>query len=455
MSRLYFGTDGVRGPYGGPLVNETFFARLAEAAARWARPSIAGGGADTAGLEVVVGRDTRGSGAALAGAVAAGLRAGGLKPVMLGVAPTPAVARAAARRGCALGVVITASHNPAGDNGIKFFAAGGQKLTDAQEEEIEALLPAEASFARAPDEDAFSSGGDAVEDYVAGLSGRLPARALAGWRIVADTAHGATHFSTPEALRRLGAEVVALGGAPDGTNINAGLGSEHPEAMCRAVVASGARLGVAHDGDGDRCILCDETGALLDGDEILAILALDALRRGALAENTLVVTVQSNLGLDAAVRAAGGRVERTDVGDRHVLERLRATGACLGGESSGHIIDLDASPTGDGLAAVLGVLAIMRENGGALSALRGQLTKFPQGTRNLRLRAKRPMADCGALTAELAALERELAGEGRVMARFSGTEPKLRLLAEAGTGALVDAALGRLEAAARRDLEIE
>jgi phosphoglucosamine mutase len=218
------------------------------------------------------------------------------------------------------------------------------------------------------------------------------------------------------------------------------------------VVARGARLGVAHDGDGDRCILCDETGAVLDGDEILAILALDALRRGALAANTLVVTVQSNLGLDAVVQAAGGRVERTDVGDRHVLARLLAVGATLGGESSGHIIDLGASPTGDGLAAALGVLGVMRAGGSPLSELRKVLKKFPQGTRNLKVREKKPLKECRALTEALAELTRELGSRGRVMARFSGTEAKLRLLAEADQTATVDAALDRLEKAARLDL---
>lgn len=446
MKRLYFGTDGVRGPYGGPLVNEAFFARLAEAAARWARAKGGEG-------EALIGRDTRASGTALADAVAAGLRAGGLTPVLLDVAPTPAVARAVVRRGSTLGVVITASHNPASDNGIKFFTTGGQKLTDEEEAAIEALLPA----TPAPVEPAPTGSEvrvDAVEDYVAALVARLPAGSLAGWRVVADTAHGATFRSTPDALRRLGAEVISFGDQPDGLNINAGVGSEHPEGMARAVVAHGARLGVAHDGDGDRCILCDETGALLDGDEIMAVLALDALARGTLAAGVVVATVQSNLGLDAAVRAAGGRVERTDVGDRHVLERLRALGARLGGESSGHIIDLDASPTGDGLAAVLGVLAIAQASGRPLSALRGQLRKFPQGTRNLRLRAKRALSECSAIVAELAALDRELGGGGRVMARFSGTEPKLRLLAEAGDDGVVRAALDRLETAARRDLEI-
>jgi phosphoglucosamine mutase len=446
MKRHYFGTDGVRGPYGGPVINEDFAARLGCAAARWA---LSRGAAQ--GGTVLIGRDTRASGVALSRAVAAGLRAGGLVPVSLGVTPTPAIARAVRSRGARLGVVVTASHNPASDNGIKFFAFGGLKLSDADEAEIEALLPApEATpswrdFAPPPEEDGTAA-------YANDLAAMLPAGALAGWRVVVDAAHGATAGTTPEVLRRLGAEVHALGAAPDGTNINSGVGSEHPEQLAREVLARGARLGVAHDGDGDRCILCDETGAILDGDEILVILALDALGRGALDANTLVVTVQSNLGVDAAIRAAGGRVERTDVGDRHVLARLLELGATLGGESSGHIIDFKASPTGDGLAAALGVLEVMRRTGRPLSELRAALRKFPQGTRNLRVAEKRPLAECAALTTELAALERELGSAGRVMARFSGTEAKLRLLAEAGDEIVVMKALNRLENAAKRDL---
>lgn len=447
MKRQYFGTDGVRGPYGGPVINEDFAARLGCAAARWV---IDKGGAP--GSPVLIGRDTRASGASLVNAIAAGLRAGGLEPISLGVTPTPAVARAVRARGGRLGVVVTASHNPAADNGIKFFATGGLKLADADEAEIEARLPAADAVpawreATAPREENGTSA------YAADLAALLPAGALAGWRVVVDAANGATVATTPEVLRRLGADVHALGVSPDGLNINDGVGSEHPGELAREVAARGARLGVAHDGDGDRCVLCDESGALLDGDEILAILALDALRRGALDAGTLVVTVQSNLGLDAAIAAAGGRVERTDVGDRHVLARLLALGASLGGESSGHIIDLKASPTGDGLAAALGVLAVMRRTGRPLSDLRRALRKFPQGTRNLRVAEKKPLASCAALTAEIAALERELGAGGRVMARFSGTESKLRLLAEAGDEAVVMSALNRLEQAAKRDLE--
>lgn len=446
MKRQYFGTDGVRGPYGGPVINEGFAARLGLAAALWARSKGAPEGA-----AVLLGRDTRASGPSLLSAVAAGLRAGGLAPVSLGVSPTPAVARAVRARQAGLGVVITASHNPAADNGIKFFAPGGLKLADADEAEIEALLPAPEAApawrdAPLPPED------DAGSSYTTDLAALLPAGALFGWRIVVDAAHGATAGTTPLVLRRLGAEVHALGTAPDGTNINAGLGSEHPGRLAREVTAIGARLGVAHDGDGDRCILCDETGAILDGDEILVILALDALRRRALDADTLVVTVQSNLGVDAAIRAAGGRVERTDVGDRHVLARLLALGARLGGESSGHIIDLAASPTGDGLAAVLGVLSVMRSSGRPLSELRRELRKFPQATRNLPVGEKKPLSACPAITAEIAALETELGASGRVMARYSGTEPKIRLLAEAGDEATVMSALNRLEIAVKRDL---
>ena len=443
MKRDYFGTDGVRGPYGGPVINEAFVARLGQAAARWA------GGTGT----VYIGRDTRASGASLASALAAGLAAGGMHPVLLGVTPTPAVARVVAASGVRLGAVVTASHNPASDNGIKFFAHGGLKLSDSDEALIEAQLP------NAP-ADQLGAGSrvwseeDGTSAYVSSMASRLAPGALAGLKVVTDTANGATCATTPEVLRKLGATVIELAASPDGSNINDGVGSEHPDAMSVAVRQAGANLGVAHDGDGDRCVLCDETGAILDGDEILVLLALDALDGNQLAERTLVVTVQSNLGVDAALQRAGGRVDRTDVGDRYVLARMRECGARLGGESSGHIINLDMSPTGDGLAAALGVLAVMKKSGRPLSDLRRALTKFPQGQRNLKVTVKRPMQDCTALVAVQAALIQEFGHRGRAMVRFSGTEPKLRLLAEGESEALVRTALDRLEAAARTDLDV-
>ncbi len=444
MIRKFFGTDGVRGPYGGPVINESFAARLGFAAARWAAAP---------GAKVFIGRDTRASGPSLVAAVAAGLRAGGMAPVDLGVCPTPALARSVRSGGARLGVVITASHNPAGDNGIKFFTTGGLKLTDAEEAAIEACLPepeAAPAWSGAP----VCPVADGVSDYIAELAALLPPASLAGWPIVVDTAHGATTGTTPEVLRRLGASITSIGAAPDGANINDAVGSEHPELLARAVLSAGARIGIAHDGDGDRCILCDEQGQILDGDEILVILALDALRRHALDQSTLVVTVQSNLGVDAALAAAGARVERTDVGDRHVLARLLGLGATLGGESSGHIIDLKISPTGDGLAAAIGVLRVMQSSGRKLSELRGALKKFPQATRNLRIVRKRPLEDCVHLVTAMSQLEAELGGAGRVMARFSGTESKLRLLAEAADGPTVARALDRLEQAAKQDLEV-
>ena len=452
MSRKFFGTDGVRGPYGGPVVNEEFAARLGRAAARWMRGSGKPGRGDEGGApaRVLIGWDTRASGESLARAVARGLGAGGAETALLGVLPTPAVARAVRTQRATLGVVITASHNPAADNGIKFFGRGGVKLTDEDEEAMEGLLadePVTVRDARGP------TLNHATEEYAAACAALLPANALAGWRIVLDTANGATCATSPATLRALGAEVIGIGDAPDGRNINAGVGSEHPEELVARVRATGARLGIAHDGDGDRCVLCDERGEVLDGDEILAVLATHALECGALPGKTLVVTMQSNLGLDAAIARAGGSVRRTPVGDRYVIARMRAEGAALGGESSGHIVCADVSPTGDGLVAALKVIAVMRSTGRPLSELRGVLRKFPQGVAALSVKEKKPLESLPGLRAVVRQVEAEFGEHGRVLVRYSGTEPKLRLLVEGPEDDAVRAALARLEAVARRELE--
>ncbi|MBL9202339.1 MAG: phosphoglucosamine mutase [Opitutaceae bacterium] len=460
MKRQFFGTDGVRGPYGGPVINEAFAARLGYAVVQWLRGPGERRGRVVAPLSpaverrvaggvgrVFIGRDTRGSGPALEAAIARGLRAAGGEPVSLGVVPTPAVARAVRAAGVRLGVVITASHNPASDNGIKFFGPDGVKLTDADEALIEGFMadaPREYPAVALPVE-------HAVEDYVSAAARLLPARSLRGWRIVIDTANGATCATTPAAFRALGAEIVGLGDAPDGTNINAGVGSEHPQQLAARVVAAGARLGLAHDGDGDRCVLCDELGAVLDGDEILTILATRALARGELAKGTLVVTRQSNLGVDAAIAAAGGRVLRTDIGDRYVIERMLAEGATLGGESSGHIICSDVSPTGDGLVAALKAVEVMLATGRPLSELRGGLKKFPQQTAALKVREKRPLEALAHLPAAIRAIEGELGARGRVLVRYSGTESKLRLLVEGPDVASVEAGIARLKVAVAAD----
>lgn len=445
MSRTYFGTDGVRGTYGGPVINERFAERLGVAAARFASRLTASGS-----TRVVMGRDTRSSGESLLDAVASGLSAVGMDCLILGVVPTPAVSAAVIRERASLGVVITASHNPASDNGIKFFGPNGIKLSDAQELEIERLLPDElppAAVRRAQ----LAEG---VGPYLAMVQGLLPADSLTGWRIVMDTANGATCLTSPVLLRSLGAEVIGIGDAPDGRNINAGVGSEHSQLMAARVRATGARLGIAHDGDGDRCILCDERGEVLDGDEILALLALDALQRGTLNKKTLVVTVQSNLGVDTAVRAAGGRVVRTPVGDRYVIERMQAEGANLGGESSGHIICSDIAPTGDGLVAALKVLEVMLKTEQPLSALRQGLQKFPQLTVNLKVKEKLDLATLPHFPMAIQMIEQELGDRGRILIRYSGTESKLRILVEGPTETIVKSCIARLETVARTDLEV-
>jgi phosphoglucosamine mutase len=443
MNRRYFGTDGVRGPYGGPLINETFVARLGAAVARWLRHK-----SDAETNKVVIGRDTRFSGPGLEAAIAAGLASEGAAPVSLGIVPTPAVSRAVRALNAALGVVITASHNPAEDNGIKFFGPHGAKLTDDEETEIEGLMPlAVSATASAPVHVV-----DTLTPYLAMVQAILPPDALRGWRIVLDTANGATCATSPVVLRALGATLVQIGDSPDGRNINDGVGSEHPESLAAQVRATGARLGVAHDGDGDRCVLVDEKGAVLDGDEILTILAIHALEHGLLNAKTLVVTVQSNLGVDKAVRAAGGRVVRTPVGDRYVGEYMRAAGANLGGESSGHVLFAEVVQAGDGLVAALKVMEVMLTTGRPLSELRRALKKFPQATANLRVREKRPLESLPVLGAAIAALEAELGDQGRVLVRWSGTESKLRFLVENTDETSARNGLERLLKAAKNEL---
>lgn len=444
MKRHYFGTDGVRGPYGSATMNEDFAWRLGAAAAAWltATGSLPGG-------VVLIGRDTRASGPSLSQALADGLAFGGYRPQSLAIVPTPAISQAVRTKKAALGVVITASHNPATDNGIKFFGSSGSKLSDEQEVHIESLLPPK----RTDSSLAELTTVDGVSDYLASMAGVLPGR-LDGWKIVLDTANGATVHTSGKILMQQGAQLIRLGAEPNGKNINEGVGSEHPEKLSDAVMEHGAKLGVAHDGDGDRCVLCDEKGDVLDGDELLTILALDALHHGRLAKKTLVVTVQSNLGVEAAITAAGGHVERTPVGDRYVSERMTAMGAELGGESSGHVICSDVSPTGDGLVAALKVINVMLTTGQPLSELRKGLRKFPQRSLALKVRERKPLESLTNLPVAIRSLEMELGAQGRVLVRYSGTEPKLRLLVEGPTDAAVKIGLDQLSAAVLMDLDV-
>lgn len=446
MKRLYFGTDGVRGRFGDAVMNPDFVRKLANAAGRLIAAKLGAGP-----KRVLVGRDTRASGPVLEAAVAEGFTAAGWEVGLLGVVPTPAVSLAVRESKSQLGVVITASHNPADDNGVKFFAGTGFKLPDAEEAAIETLL----------DQPATNAGpgrvrpvGEAKLLYMGQVAHLLPPGALAGWKIVLDTANGATCETTRGVLEQLGAELTLLGNAPDGRNINAGVGSEHPQQLAARVVATGARLGLAHDGDGDRAVFCDEQGTVLDGDEVLTFLALGMLQRGELPGGTLVVTVQSNLGVDAALAAAGGRVVRTNVGDRYVSEALQREGAALGGESSGHFIFPKLSPAGDGLLAALSVLRVMRDTGKPLSELRRALHKFPQAQKALKLAAKPPLESLPGVQTLLREATVALGGGGRVMIRYSGTEPKVRLLVEACTEAAVAEWMRKAEAAVRAELPV-
>ena len=440
MKRKFFGTDGVRGLYGGAVINEEFAFRLARAAARWCREPG----------PVLLARDTRASGHSLSQAAAAALQVEGMVPRLLGVLPTPALARAVRDSDAVMGVMISASHNPAEDNGIKFFSGQGMKLDDSDEIRIESLLDWEEETPFAAFEE-HPEAGDIRRAYIDAAVELLGRDSLAGWRIVLDTANGATSVTSPFALKALGADLIQIGDSPDGRNINLRVGSEYPALLAGTVKARGARLGIAHDGDGDRCVLCDEQGLVLDGDEIMAIIALHALRTNSLPEKLLVATVQSNLGLDLAVTAAGGRVVRADVGDRYVLREMLARGGMLGGEQSGHLICGSWLMTGDGLAAALMVLRIMLATGKPLSELRREMRKLPQKTSSLKVLERKPLEACPVLRAAVETIEQRLGSRGRVLVRFSGTEARLRLLVEGPAAEIVDTEMAELEAAARRE----
>jgi len=444
MSRHYFGTDGVRGEFGGPIINARFAWRLGAAAGELLAEQ------DRKNPVVLIGRDTRFSGPELERALAAGLQHSGAMVKSLGVVPTPAVSHAVRHFGGALGVVITASHNPAKDNGIKFFNDRGYKLDDTAELQIEALLPPEDKLDANAIATLESLPAEGV--FLEKVTGVLPEGALKDWTVVVDTGNGAAYRTTPHALEQLGAKVITLSASPDGHNINANCGSQHPQSMCEAVIANNAQLGLAHDGDADRVILADEAGDVLDGDEILAILARHLLEAGKLNHRTLVATVQSNLGLKRYLEQLGGQLVQTAVGDRYVVEAMLKGDFNLGGESSGHIICTDVSPCGDGLVAALLVLRAMLQSGKPLSELRRGFTKFPQLSRALAVPRKPPLESLRALSSAIDAGERRLGDDGRILVRYSGTEPKIRLLVEGRESSTVDEIIGALEAAVHADL---
>ncbi|MGA2052443.1 MAG: phosphoglucosamine mutase [Opitutales bacterium] len=449
MSLHYFGTDGIRGTYGEAPLDLPTLRRLGYALGRW----LALRQPDRK-LRIVAGRDPRLSGPAILAAVAEGLIALGHEVTDLGVLPTPAVPMALLDQRADFGLMITASHNPPADNGVKLFDDRGLKLEHLAELEIEGWLDREPAPDFAPRQPILPKS-DAIESYCRSRAALLPPNALAGWTIALDPGHGATCQTTPEVFRRLGATVKIHAGEPDGARINVGSGSEHPEKLAELVRASKARLGFAHDGDGDRLVACDESGTVVDGDQILGILALHALRRGQLNAGVLVATVQSNLGLDQAVQAAGGRVIRVPVGDRNVLHELLELNASLGGENSGHFIFPEQACCGDGLLAALMLTRVLLETGRPLSSLRTDVPLLPQLTANLRVREKIPLETLPNFFTALCHTEEKLAGRGRILARYSGTEKKLRLLVEGPNRAELATLLASLKAAAVTDLGAE
>lgn len=432
---MHFGTDGVRGV---AFVDLT--PALVTALGR-AVGEVLGGG------RWLIGRDTRESGPSLVDALAAGLAAAGAEPTSIGVIPTPALAWLSARDGIPA-AMVTASHNPWTDNGVKVFAAGGRKLTDDVEAAIEARLAELVAVSPAAlGESSVDDVDGAVDDYAAWLVGSQPR--LDGLRIVLDLAHGAMASVAPAVCRALGAEVGALNAAPDGRNINDRCGATHPGPLGEAVVASGADLGLAFDGDGDRVIAIDHLGRVVDGDRLLALAALDLRARGRLRDDTVVVTVMSNLGFHRAMAAAGIHVVTTAVGDRYVLEALDAGGFSLGGEQSGHLVYRDLATTGDGLLAGVQVAGLVRSSRRPLADLAGEvMTSYPQVLVNVAVR-HRPSDAAAEMDDEITAAMGDLAGDGRIVVRASGTEPLVRVMVEAPTDDLAADLAERLAVVAR------
>jgi len=428
MGRL-FGTDGVRGLANGDLTPELALS-VAVAAARVLVES------DSSHQPLaIVGRDPRASGEMLEAAVVAGLTSAGANVVRVGVLPTPAVAYLVAQTNADLGVMLSASHNPMPDNGIKLFAAGGAKLPDELEARIEQAIedghgligrPTGAGIGRVHDLL------DGAEHYIKHLVGSVP-HSLNGLKVVVDCANGAASEVGPTAYEEAGAEVIAIHAEPDGLNINDGCGSTHMDVVRERVVAEGADLGIAHDGDADRCLAVTASGDIVDGDQIMAILALAMRDAGTLTDGTLVATVMSNLGLRIAMKQSGIKLIEAKVGDRYVLEELNAGGLALGGEQSGHIVMPAYATTGDGVLTGLHLMARMAATGRSLADLAAVMTKLPQVLTNVTVTDKRAAGEAPAVLAAVAAAQAELGTTGRVLLRPSGTEPMVRVMVEAAT----------------------
>jgi len=449
MTKQLFGTDGVRGVANIHPMTTEIAMQIGRAAAYLFKQQ-------DRRSRIVIGKDTRLSGYMIENALAAGICSMGVDVLLVGPLPTPGIAFITASMRADSGVVISASHNPYQDNGIKFFARDGFKLPDEKELQIEELILSGKIDDLRPTADEVGKAfrvDDAVGRYVVFLKNAFPRNLdLTGVKIVLDCAHGAAYRVAPAVLEELGAEVIAFGVEPNGTNINHECGSTYPELVAAAVVEHGADLGIALDGDADRCLFVDEHGKIVDGDHVLAICGKHLIRQGRLPHKTVVATVMSNMGLDIAMREVGGRVIKTAVGDRYVVEEMRRQGCLLGGEQSGHMIFLEYNTTGDGVLTALQILAIMQETGSSLAELAAVMTALPQTLVNVRVRERRNIKEVPAIRQLIDDAEAKLGDDGRVLIRYSGTEPLLRIMLEGREQAEIAALAGEIARAVEHNL---
>jgi phosphoglucosamine mutase len=428
MAKQLFGTDGIRGLPGEFPLDDATLDRVGMALGEYVSSQRRTPGAQA---RVLIGRDTRESGPHIAERIARGLAAAGVAPLSAGVVTTPGVAWLVSREGFDAGVVISASHNPYHDNGVKLISAAGTKFPDAVEAEIERFILSSNEPAEKRSAMQLRDNEKIDDDYLDGLRAAvLPAANLAGMKIVMDCANGASSALAPRLFRALGAEVIAIGNIPDGRNINAGCGSLHPEAMQKRVAESGAAMGVAFDGDADRAIFASTSGRMVDGDGVLLVAGRYMKSAGTLKGDVIVGTTMANLGLERALEKSGLKLERTAVGDRYVLEEMQRIGANLGGEQSGHILFLDDATTGDGMLTAVKMASIVAL-AGPLDELLADLKVFPQKIVNVKVKSKPPLDTLPAVSRELVAAENALGKSGRVVLRYSGTEPLARVMVEA------------------------
>jgi phosphoglucosamine mutase len=451
--RKLFGTDGIRGAANEAPMTPEMALRLGRAI------TFVAGRGKSRQVRIVIGKDTRLSGYLFETALASGICAMGGRVMLCGPVPTPAVANLTQSMRADAGVVISASHNPYQDNGIKIFGPDGFKLPDAEEEEIERLMESH-ELDQAKVTGAAIGRAVKIEDsrgrYVVFCKGTFPNRlSLDGIKMVVDAGHGAAYVVAPAVFTELGADVTALGVKPNGKNINLNAGALHPEHVAREVLRRGAAIGIALDGDADRVIMVDERGQVVDGDAVMALCALRMLEQGKLPKKTVVTTVMSNLGLERSLRARGGKLKRTNVGDRYVVEAMRSGGFTFGGEQSGHLIFLEHATTGDGIVAALQVLAIMLEENKPLSELASAaMQRVPQVLENATFVSRQPLEAMGTMKLAVDRVEKVLGERGRVLVRWSGTEPKLRVMVEGEDEKAIATFASEILDAARKDMAV-